>query len=111
VRRPPLRSVPASSRSPRAPFVVLVLLVLGMGLIGLLLLNTSLQQGSFVLEELQTQAELLRDRQSTLTDEVAGRSAPDALAHQAVQLGMVTAEAPLFLEVPENARGSANGAR
>lgn len=100
-RRPSLRSVPlAASHAPRAPFVVLVLLVLGIGLIGLLILNTALQQGSFELGELQSTTDELRDRQTDLADRVAARSAPDALADEAARLGMVPAdEAPLFLDL------------
>ncbi|MBB5789746.1 septum formation initiator family protein [Jiangella mangrovi] len=101
-RRPSLRSVPSrASHAPRAPFVVLVLLVLGIGLIGLLILNTALQQGSFELGEMQSTTDELRDRQTDLADRVAARSAPDALADEADRLGMVPAdEAPRFLELP-----------
>ncbi|TDD97731.1 cell division protein FtsL [Jiangella asiatica] len=104
-RRPSLRSVPArSSRAPRAPFVVLVLLVLGFGLIGLLVLNTALQQGSFDLGELQSRTDELRDRQAQLAEDVAERSAPDALAERARRMGMVPAEAPPeFLRLPGSA--------
>ncbi len=111
-RRPALRSVPGrASRAPRAPFVVLVLLVLGIGLIGLLVLNTALQQGAFELGELQSTTDELRDRQTDLADRVAARSAPDALADDAVRMGMVPAEdAPTFLELPGSAPADAGGA-
>lgn len=99
-RRPALRSVPVgASRAPRAPFVVLVLLVLGVGLIGLLLLNTALQQGSFALDELEAETAQLRDRQAALAEDVAARSAPDALASRARDLGMAPAEEPRFLDL------------
>ncbi len=100
-RRPVLRSVPTgATRMPRAPFVVLVLFVLGIGLIGLLLLNTALQQGSFALEELEAETAELRDRQTSLAEEVAGHEAPGSLAQRARELGMVPAEDPIFLDVP-----------
>ena len=95
-----LRLVPARVlRARRAPFVVLVLLLLGVGLVGLLLLNTSLQQGSFDLTELGRETALLRDREAVLADEVAQRSAPGALASRARSLGMVPNEAPVFLRI------------
>lgn len=101
VRRPWLRSVPTgASRAPRAPFVVLVLTLLGVGLIGLLLLNTALQQGSFALDELQSTTAQLRDEQTTLAEEVAERSSPESLARQASGMGMVPMEAPQFLRLP-----------
>jgi hypothetical protein len=91
--RPGLRVLPGGrSGAPRAPFVVLVLLVLGVGLVGLLLLNTSLQQSSFELRELEQQSRLLRDRHAELSRLVAERASPEELARQAEDLGMVPAE-------------------
>lgn len=105
-----LRILPGgSSRSPRAPFVVLVLIVLGVGLIGLLLLNTSLQQGSFALDELEAETTQLRDQQTTLADEVAARGAPTELARRARLLGMVPVEEPKFLQLPAPASGGGAG--
>ena len=46
--RPRLTVVPrAASRAPRVPFVVLVVTLLAVGLVGLLLLNTSLERGAY----------------------------------------------------------------
>jgi hypothetical protein len=81
--------------------VVLVLAVLTLGLIGLLLLNTALQQGSFALDELETKTATLRDRQTALAEDVAARGAPAALAEQARRLGMVPVEDPQFVQVPK----------
>jgi cell division protein FtsB len=88
-----------SSSAPRAPFVVLVLLVLGFGLVGLLALNTALQQGSYALTELEAETTQLRDDATTLADEVAAREAPAELARRAQQLGMVQIDNPRFLVV------------
>ncbi|HSK25866.1 MAG TPA: hypothetical protein VK894_03045 [Jiangellales bacterium] len=88
-------------RPARTPFVVLVLLVLGAGLVGLLLLNTSLQQGSFHLDELERSTAELRDRQQALAREVAVREAPDNLARRAAALGMVPDPSPAYLRLPE----------
>lgn len=108
--RPTLRSVSTgATRLPRAPFVVLVLLVLGIALIGLLLLNTAVQQGSFELDELEAETARLRDRQTMLADGVAERSAPDELAEHARRLGMVPAEDLDFLEVPSSAEAGGDG--
>jgi hypothetical protein len=104
--RAELRLVPARALRPRrAPFVVLVLLVLGLGLVGLLALNTSLQQGSFELTELERETALLRDRHAVLADDVARRSAPGVLAERARSLGMVPNEAPVFLQVDPGGSG------
>jgi hypothetical protein len=104
--RAELRLVPVRALRPRrAPFVVLVLLVLGLGLVGLLALNTSLQQGSFELTELERETALLRDRHAVLADDVARRSAPGVLAERARSLGMVPNEAPVFLQVDPGGSG------
>ena len=106
LQRAELRLVPARALRPRrAPFVVLVLLVLGLGLVGLLALNTSLQQGSFELTEFERETALLRDRHAVLADDVARRSAPGVLAERARSLGMVPNEAPVFLQVEPGGSG------
>ncbi|HMG29133.1 MAG TPA: hypothetical protein VK585_03310 [Jiangellaceae bacterium] len=95
-----LRAVPAVAVRPRrAPFVVLVLLLLGVGLVGLLVLSTGLQQGSFELTDLERETTLLRDRQAALADEVARRAAPGTLAERATSLGMVPNDSPIFLRL------------
>lgn len=95
--RPALRVVARPARQRRAPFVVLVLLLLGVGLVGLLVLNTALQQGSFDLADLEQRTALLRDRRAELVGQVADKSAPGTLARQARELDMVPAENLLFL--------------
>jgi len=105
-QRPGLRLVTGRrTRPPRAPFVVLVLVVLGIGLVDLLLLNTALQQGTFELRDMERENRLLRDRHAELTQEVADRATPSELAERAAELGMVPAADPAFLVVDE-ARGS-----
>ncbi|WP_165367426.1 hypothetical protein, partial [Phytoactinopolyspora endophytica] len=84
-----LRVLPGVARTPRAPFVVLILLVLGVGLVGLLLLNTALQQGSFELARLEAETTALRDRAEILTSQVAAQESPAGLAERAEELGMV----------------------
>jgi hypothetical protein len=102
---PGLRVVPGRPPRPRrAPFVVLVLFLLGLGLVGLLVLNTALQQGSFDLAEFEQDTALLRDRQTELVGLVADRSAPGALARRAHELGMVPGENLLFLPLDGGTR-------
>ncbi|WP_329458299.1 septum formation initiator family protein [Streptomyces sp. NBC_01497] len=82
----------------RTPFVLLVVLLLAGGLITLLLLNSSLNEGSFRLSELKKQTQDLTDEQQALQRDVDDRSAPDALAGRARMLGMVPGGNPAFLE-------------
>ncbi|WP_052851830.1 FtsB family cell division protein [Streptomyces avicenniae] len=86
-----------SSSAARTPFVLLVVLLLGSGMLGLLLLNASLNEGSFALSELRRETRDLTDEQQELQAEVDGYSAPDALAERARELGMVPAGPPAFL--------------
>ncbi|HEX6196228.1 MAG TPA: hypothetical protein VFZ37_09965 [Jiangellaceae bacterium] len=97
--RPRLRVVQAVATAPRAPFVALVLTILGVGLIGLLLISSSLQQGSFELRDLEQRAQELRATETALLHDIAQQAAPDELALRAEQLGMVPAEDRRFLEV------------
>lgn len=98
-RGPHLRLLPAVERSSRGAFVVLVLAILGVGLVGLLLLNTSLQQRAFDLEELRRTTTELRDQEAALAEQVATHRAPEQLAQEAKRLGMVPVEDPTFIEV------------
>jgi hypothetical protein len=104
-RQNTLRVLPGVSRSPRAPFVVLVLLLLGIGLVGLLLLNTALQQGSFALARLEAETTALRDRAAMLSSEVAVLESPAGLAERAGELGMVPSEALEFIELDTSSGG------
>ncbi|MBC2877062.1 MULTISPECIES: FtsB family cell division protein [Streptomyces] len=81
----------------RTPFVLLVVVLLGSGLIGLLLLNSALNQGSFELSRLQRKTTELTDRQQALQQEVDQLAAPDALERRARELGMVPGGSPAFL--------------
>ncbi|WP_240110782.1 septum formation initiator family protein, partial [Streptomyces sp. MUM 203J] len=93
------------STAARTPFVLLVVLLLGGGLIGLLLLNTSLSQGSFRLSELRKKNTELTDEEQALQRDVDDRSAPDALERRARELGMVPGGAPAFLEPDGSVHG------
>ncbi|MGH3311482.1 MAG: septum formation initiator family protein [Streptomyces sp.] len=101
------RLVPAgASTAARAPFVMLVVLILGAGLLGLLLLNASVNQGSFRLSKLEKQTDELTDEQQALQQEVDAYSAPGALEKRARGLGLVPGGTPAFLDHDGTVRGS-----
>lgn len=94
----PLRLVaPVRSTARRAPFVVVVLGVLGTGLVGLILLSTVLQAQSFELARLSSQAGALEVQEQDLRRQVDRLQAPAALAERALLLGMVPNTNPAFL--------------
>lgn len=86
----PVRRVDA----PRAPFAVLVLVILGAGVVGLLMFNTQMQQDSFYATRLQQQADRLTAQQQSLQMELDGLRDPQHLAQAATWLGMVPAPVP-----------------
>lgn len=104
--RPParsrLRAVP--SRAPRphgAAFVVLLVIVLAVGMVGLLMLNTSMQRSAFALEDLQDRAASLTVRRQLLEQQVQRMRSPERLARRATDLGMVQMASPVFLRLED----------
>jgi hypothetical protein len=90
---------PVSSRARKAPFVVVVLTLVGMGLVGLILVSTILQAQSFEVSKLQAEADALQTRQQSLSRQVDRMQSPSNLAVRALQLGMVPSANPVFLRL------------
>lgn len=80
---------PAPVPVPRAPFVVLVLLLVVGGVVGILLLNTKINENAFVLHELRQRQVELDQREQRLEQEIAQASSPAQLAAAARRLGLV----------------------
>ncbi len=98
--RPRLTVVPrVVSRAPRLPFVVLVVLLLAAGLVGLLLLNTSMERGAYRVTALRQQSAELGIEQQALQLKVAAMQDPQLVAQQALRLGMVQNISPAFLSL------------
>ncbi|MFI1163829.1 septum formation initiator family protein [Streptomyces sp. NPDC020801] len=92
------RLFPANrQQAARTPFVLLVVLLLGGGLIGLLVLNSALSEGAFQLDDLQKDTKNLTDEEQALQRDIDSYSAPDALQRRAHELGMVPGGDPAFL--------------
>jgi hypothetical protein len=100
--RPTLRVVrpPATERG-RAVFAVGCLLLLVSGLLGLLLINTALAQGSFTLHDLQSTSDELGDREQALRQDIDVQAAPARLAARAKALGMVPSDTAAFLRLSD----------
>lgn len=93
------------SNAARTPFVLLVVVLLGGGLITLLVLNSALNEGSFRLSELKKRTTELTDEQQALQHDVDSYSKPDALERRARELGMVPGGSPAFLNPDGTVRG------
>lgn len=90
---------PRRSQAPRAPFAVLVLMLLAGGVFGLLMFNTHMQQASFKASDLQKQADALVARQQSLNMELDALRDPQRLATAARELGMVAPSEPAFIQL------------
>jgi hypothetical protein len=97
-----LRAVPRVTTSlARFPFLVVLIAVFGVGMAGLLLLNTTLQNQAFQYRALKREATVLAYDQATLQHQLDQLSAPSELARQASALGMRPNPAPAFLVIPD----------
>ncbi len=87
---PQLRVVAAAdAREGRsAGFIALCVLVLGLGLVALLLLNTERAQQSYTLDSLKTTSAGLADTQQDLNTQVRTLGAAQALAQRAEAMGL-----------------------
>jgi hypothetical protein len=96
-----LRAVqPPANRLSRAPFLLVLIGVFGLGMAGLLMLNTTLQNQAFSSRALDRQATELAYAQADLENQIDLVSAPPELARRASALGMRPNPYPAFLEMP-----------
>ena len=92
--RPSVRPAPAGGtartrpRHPRAPFILLLVGLLGGALVSLLVISTTLAEGSYQITSLQQQNANLAKQEQLLTEQVAQASSPAQIAQQAEELGM-----------------------
>jgi len=98
----PLRVVPAAVGQPgNGLFAALCMLLLMGGLFALLLLNTSMAEGSFTLHRLQSTSGELTDTQEALTQAIDAQRSPGTLASRATKLGMVPSDSAAFLRLSD----------
>lgn len=72
-------------------------------LLALLLLNTTMAEGSFTLHRLQATSGQLADTEHVLHEELAQQQAPASLARRAQAMGMVPAKSPAFIRLSDGA--------
>lgn len=107
---------PVRSRARKAPFVVVVLTVVSIGLVGLIIMSTVLQAQSFESSKLQREARSLTTQQQALGREVDRLRSPANVAREAIAIGMVPNANPVFLRlsdgkvsgIPEAAKAGSN---
>jgi len=104
-QRPRLRvAPPAPVSAPRAPFVALVLVLVLIGVIGILVLNTRIAENAFRLDALRTKQSTLDRDEERLRSDLASKESPVTLAMRAKQLGLVPSRTPAFLLLPDGTK-------
>jgi hypothetical protein len=88
------------SKASRGLFVIVLTSILGVGLFGMLLINTTLAQGAFTVSELRSTQTQLSRTEATLTESVAALTVPTVLEASARELGMVPSPTPAFIKIP-----------
>jgi hypothetical protein len=98
---PSLRAVAQpAARLARFPFLLVLIGLFGIGMVGLLMLNTTLQNQGFESRTLNRQATELAYTQADLENQLAALAAPQELARRASELGMRPNPFPAFLVLP-----------
>ncbi|KAB1906048.1 hypothetical protein AB0F95_29280 [Micromonospora tulbaghiae] len=92
---------PAPIRVPRAPFVALILVLVVGGVLGILAVNTKINENAFKLEKLQQQQAKLDVDEQELKKEIAEQKAPGNLTANARRLGLVESEDPAYIRLPD----------
>jgi cell division protein FtsL len=92
---------PVRSRARKAPFVVVVLILLSAGLVGLIVMSTILQAQSFEAARLDQTAASLETQQQSLASEVDRLQSPSNVARRALSAGMVPNTNPAFLRLSD----------
>ncbi|SBT48233.1 hypothetical protein [Micromonospora narathiwatensis] len=99
---PRLRVAPPPPVSvPRAPFVGLILVLVVGGVLGILAINTKINENAFKLERLQQEQARLDVDQQQLTKEIADQEAPGNLTANARKLGLVESDDPAYMRLPD----------
>lgn len=101
--RPPSPPGPprATPRARTGVFVAVILVVLTVGLLAMLWINTTLAQGAFVLSDLQQQRATLIESEQQLSEDLSRAEAPAQVEEAARALGMVPQDVPVFLRLED----------
>ena len=100
VPRPNLRVLNSRAAQLRTlPFALIMAMMLGLGMWGILVLNTVIQDQSATLVQLQREARILSYHEASLRATAEQLEASTSLAEKATALGMVPNPRPAFLNV------------
>ena len=86
---------------PRAPFLVLMVTLVVLGVAGVLVLNTRINENAFRLDALRNQQATLDLKEQQLRQNLAELESPGNLRAAAARLGLVPAGTPAFISLPD----------
>ncbi|HEU4346935.1 MAG TPA: hypothetical protein VFR35_04010 [Actinoplanes sp.] len=92
---------PAPISAPRAPFIAAVIGLVVVGVIGILLINTKTNENSFEISRLQDHQAALDNQQQQLENQLAVYDSVGNLDAAAKRLGLVKADAPAYIRLPD----------
>jgi hypothetical protein len=85
---------------PRPSFLVFMVSTVVVGVLGVLVLNTKINENAFRLDALQAQQSALDMQEEQLTQALADRESTGNLRAAAIRLGLVPAGEPAFIKLP-----------
>ncbi|MFY1672232.1 hypothetical protein ACN27G_20060 [Plantactinospora sp. WMMB334] len=101
-RRTRLRAAPPLPVArPRVSFAALILVLVVGGMLGILVVNSKVNENAFRLERLQQQQSTLNIQQQELEQKIAEAEVPGNLAARARKLGLVDSGSPAFIRLPD----------
>jgi len=86
---------------PRTPFLTLVVGLVVVGVLGVLVLNTKINENSFRLNDLRATQAALDLQEQQLAQNLADLDSPGNLRAAATRLGLVPAGTPAFIHLPD----------
>jgi hypothetical protein len=92
---------PAPISAPRAPFIAVVIALVVVGVFGILMINTRTNENTFKISELQDQQTALDNEQQRLENQIAGYESTGNLDAAARRLGLVKADTPAYIRLPD----------
>ncbi|WP_100444906.1 hypothetical protein [Glycomyces xiaoerkulensis] len=99
--RPAARPAPDPVEVPRPAFVAGVLALVVAGIVGLLLLNTVINEDAYHLQELRSEQAQLSQAEQELADELSQLNSPNNLEAEASRYGMERPDKVTYLYLPE----------
>ena len=92
---------PPPVRVPGTSFVALILVLVVAGVLGVVVVNTKINENAFRLERLQQQQARLDLEKQQLDKQIADAEAPGNLTAEAKRLGLVDAGEPGYIRLPD----------